>query len=99
MVWTGFALRFCGIDGGCGVLLTEKCQSAPLLLSQVPLPLLNTQSSWVALAGTVTVYSQRLEAELKVIGASGDTTGFQPFQPRWILTAFAPASGPPAGEN
>ena len=87
------------MEGGCGVLLTEKCQSAPLLLSQMPLPLLNTQSSWVALAGTVAVYSQRLEAALKVMSASGDTVGFQLFQPRWMLTALALASGPPTGEN
>src|ERR1039457_2540518 len=85
--------------GGCGVLLTEKCQLALLLLSQLLPPLLNTQSDLVALAGTVTVYSQRLEAELKVIGASGETTGFQLFQPRWMLTALALASGPPVGEN
>src|ERR1035438_4017485 len=51
--------------GGCGVLLTEKCQSALPLLSQVLPPLLNTQSSWVALAGTVTLSSQGLEGGLK----------------------------------
>src|ERR1019366_3102456 len=84
--------------GGCGVVLTEKCQSALPLLSQVLPPLLNTQSSWAALTGTVTVYSQRLEAELKVIGASGETTGFQLFQPRYAHGACARERATRGGE-
>ncbi len=81
------------------MLLTVKCQSWPLLLSQVPLPLWKTQSNWVVLAVMVTVLSQRLEAELNDMAASGETTGFQLFQPRWMKMELALANGPPAGEN
>ena len=77
-------MRFCGGDGGCGLplALTVKFQFAPTLLSQVPEPLLKTQFKFVALLGTVTVYCHQFEAELKVIAGSGETTGFQLFQPR-----------------
>src|ERR1017187_8730113 len=93
LVAAGVAERFCGCDGACGLLfvVTAKCQSAPPLLSHVPEPLLNTQSSCVAFAATVVEYSHQFEAVLKVIVASGESTVAQLFQPRWIFTGLADA--------
>src|SRR5579871_2389197 len=93
LIWfvaTGFAERFCGVDGGCGFELaaTAKFQFAPPLLSQVPEPLLKTQFRLVAFAGMTAVYCHQFEAELKLIAASGETTGFQLFQPRRMYTGF-----------
>jgi hypothetical protein len=73
-----------GGGGACGVPLvtTAKFQFAPPLLSHVPASLLNTQFKFVAVVGTVTVYCHQFDAALKLIAASGETTGFQLFQPR-----------------
>ena len=64
------ALRIFPLYYGVLLLLTAKCQSAPPLLSQVPLPLLNTQSNWVAFPGGVSVNCHRFEVALKVMATS-----------------------------
>ena len=61
---------------------TLKFQFAPPLLSQVPEPLLKTQFKFVVRLARITVYCHQFDAELNVIAASGETTGFQLFQPR-----------------
>ena len=38
------------VEHGVWASFTSSCQSWPLLLSQVPAPLLKTKSSWVAVA-------------------------------------------------
>ena len=54
---------------------TGKCQSWPVLLSQVAPPSLKTMSSCAALAATATVISQRDEVAFQVMAGSGGDDG------------------------
>ena len=67
-----------------GAATTVICQSAPLLLSHVPEPLLNTQSICVALLGTRNVCCHGPAPPGRVIAGSGEGTLVQPLIPRWI---------------
>jgi hypothetical protein len=64
-----------------GAACTATCQSAPELLSHVPLPLLNTTSTTVAAAGTTYVYVHGPVPLARVIAGSGAMTFVQPLYP------------------